>query len=401
MPFINKIQHRQEKNMKVSISVKGCFHAFHLAKQLQKAGALHTLITSYPTFKTEKYGIKKEKVRSFFVNEIMERGFKKLPKSLQRCYDPQFFFQEYYDKKAAKAIPKNSDLLVAWSSAALHTIRAAKKRNIPTLVERGSSHIQFQQAILQEEYNRLGLAPPITHHPKTIEKELQEYQEADYLCVPSQYVARTMIEKNIPAEKIIQIPYGVDPTYFNPLPKEDTVFRVIFAGNACIRKGVHYLLQAFSELNLPNAELWLIGTQAPEIRPFIEKFATSNVHCKGPFPEFELAKYYAQGSVFCLPSIEEGLAMVQLQAMACALPVICTTHTGGEDVIREGQDGFVLPIRDVDALKEKILHLYENPDLAKTLGESARKHVLSHYTWDHYGQKAIQAYAQLLDKRKK
>ena len=104
----------------------------------------------------------------------------------------------------------------------------------------------------------------------------------------------------------------------------------------------------------------------------------------------------SQGSVFCLASIEEGLAMVQPMAMACGLPVICTTNTGGADIVREGRDGFIVPIRDVDALKEKILYFYEHPDACRAMGESARLRVQAGFSWADYGNKMIAAYQKLL-----
>jgi glycosyltransferase involved in cell wall biosynthesis len=100
--------------------------------------------------------------------------------------------------------------------------------------------------------------------------------------------------------------------------------------------------------------------------------------------------------VFCLASIEEGLAMVQVQAMACGLPVICTTNTGGADIVREGRDGFIVPIRDVNALKEKILYFYENPEAGKIMGESARRRVQAGFSWSDYGHKMIASYRKIL-----
>ena len=89
--------------------------------------------------------------------------------------------------------------------------------------------------------------------------------------------------------------------------------------------------------------------------------------------------------------------MVQAQAMACGLPVICTTNTGGADLVREGQDGFILPIRDVTALKEKILYFYENPEACRTMGESARRRVQAGFSWSDYGHKMIAAYRKILN----
>ena len=91
--------------------------------------------------------------------------------------------------------------------------------------------------------------------------------------------------------------------------------------------------------------------------------------------------------------------MVQAQAMACGLPVICTTNSGGADIVRDGIDGFVLPIRDTEALKEKILHLYDNRDLLRQMGDNAVRRVREGFTWDDYGERITAAYAQRLGPR--
>jgi glycosyltransferase involved in cell wall biosynthesis len=160
--------------------------------------------------------------------------------------------------------------------------------------------------------------------------------------------------------------------HFHPVPKQDDTFRIIYCGSIGLRKGIHHLLQASYELKLPQAELWLIGSLTGEMRPFLVKFSSSAVFHKGPFPESELHKYYSQGSVFCLASIQEGYARILLQAMACGLPVICTTSTGGEDMVRDGQDGFIVPIRDVEALIERIPFFYTNRDACKVMRYSAQ-----------------------------
>ncbi len=194
------------------------------------------------------------------------------------------------------------------------------------------------------------------------ERELQAYQECDRIVIPSLFVKRTFLEKGIPESKLIHVPYGVSLSEFYPVPKEDKTFRVIHCGGISLRKGVQYLLQAFYELNLPDAELWLVGSVDSEINPFLAKYESDKIILKGQQPQNQLRWFYSQCSVFCIASIEEGLAMVQPQAMACGLPVIHTTNTGGEDIVRDGVDGFCVPIRDLEALKAKILYFYENTD---------------------------------------
>jgi glycosyltransferase involved in cell wall biosynthesis len=380
--------------VKVTVSVRGRLHAFYLARELQRHGYLHRLITSYPVFETVKYGVERDKIKSLFVHEA-QRVWRKAPRRIQGFFNPQWVVSEAFDLHASLHIPEATNLFVGWSSFSLHSLGRAKRLGAKTIVERGSSHMLHQRDILLEEYGRFGLKAVVAH-PKIVEKELVEYADADYISIPSQYVKRTFVERGVSKDKLIHVPYGVDLAHFHPIPKQDDVFRVVHCGTLSLRKGVHYLLQAFSELELPRAELWLIGNMTDEIKPFLAKFTSAAVLHKGPFPEFELHMYYSQGSVFCLASIEEGLAMVQPQAMACGLPVICTTHTGGEDMVRDGQDGFIVPIRDVEALKERILFFYTNRDACREMGYSALQRVKSGYTWVDYGNRMIGEYKRIL-----
>jgi glycosyltransferase involved in cell wall biosynthesis len=264
-----------------------------------------------------------------------------------------------------------------------------------TVIERGSSHMKYQTEILQDEYERWGLKFTATH-PGVYERELQSYADTDWIAIPSLFVKRTFLERGIPESKLIHVPYGTSLTEFYPVPKEDNVFRVIYCGNISLRKGVQYLLQAFYELSLLDAELWLVGSIKAELEPFLDKYQSDSVILKGKQPQNKLRWFYSQCSVFCIASIEEGLAMVQPQAMACGLPVVHTTNTGGEDIVRAGVDGFCVPIRDVEALKEKILFFYENPDQRNEMGNNALEQARNSLSWDGYGQRIVTAYSKIL-----
>lgn len=383
--------------MKIAISVPGKFHLFNLAQELLKRGYLSQLITSYPKFEVLKYGIPRQKINSVLRKEIIQRLSHKIP-FLSNWWSSQFLALEVFDKKAAKFL-KPCDIFVGASSASLHTMRAAKKFGAITILERGGAHILYQDKILKEEYEKLGLRvrPYQLAHPKVIAKELQEYKEADYVSIPSLFVKKTFLEAGFPENKLIHIPYGVDLGEFKPATKKDDVFRVVYAGGMTLQKGLHYLLQAFAEFNLPNSELLLIGAKSPEIEPFFQKYKG---HYKwiGRVPQKELSSYYTQSSVFVLNSIHDGFGMVIIQAMACGLPVIATQNTGGPDIIREGENGFVIPIRDVEALKEKLLYLYEHPEEGRKMGELAEKRVREGFTWEDYGEKMIAAYNRILKK---
>lgn len=380
--------------MRITLSVSGRFWFFDLARQLFKRGHLNLLLTSYPKFAAARWGIPRKKVRSLLIKEALERGWHRLPTS-RLAWQPDFLMHEAFDRWSALHAG-GPDIFDGLSGFSLRAIRAAKKKGAVTVVSRGSSHMGYQCKILKEEYEKFGV-PHSGAHPRIVEKELQEYAEADHIYVPSLFVKRTFLERGIPESKMIHVPFGVDLALFRQLPKEDGVFRVIFAGGMTLRKGVHYLLQAFTELNLPNSELMLIGTAGEEIKPFFKKYEGRFRHV-GHIPQPELHRYYSQGSVFALASIEEGLAMVQPQAMACGLPVIATTNTGGEDIIRDGLDGFIIPIRDVEALKEKILYFYEHPEERARMGASAKARVSQDFTWEDYGDKMVREYERILAK---
>lgn len=387
--------------MKVVISVGGRFHAFYLAEQLARAGHLERLITSYPRNHAVKYGIPREKIQSVIIKEIIERAWNKLPHGIRGGWNPQYIINRLFDRLAARKVV-SSDIFVGWAGQCLESLRSARQKGAITIVERGSTHIMYQNEILQEEYARwnIPVASFQAPHPKVIEQELQEYKEADYIAIPSSFVKKTFIEKGIPEEKLIQIPYGVNIASFRKIPKEDDIFRIIFAGGMSLRKGVHYILEAYAGLNLPKSELLLIGSLNDEIKPFFKKYE-GKFKWIGHIPQSELYRHYSQGSVFVMASIEEGLGLVQLQAMACGLPVIATKNTGAKDIIRDGKDGFIVPIRDVNALQEKITYLYTHPDIQKKMGSAAEGRIRDIFTWDNYGKKVMTIYKEIIEKRKK
>jgi len=328
------------------------------------------------------------------IKELLQRGFQKLPRIFQERYKAQFFLCDLYDRLAVKHL-RPCDIFIGWSGFSRHTLEKAKRFGSLTVLERGSSHIEYQRDILADEYGNYRLKPNLPH-PRIVEKELAEYAMADYISVPSIFAKKSFLVKGFPERKILHVPYGVDLTQFKPEAKEDDVFRIIHCGAVTLRKGCHYLLQAFSELNLPNAELWFVGTVKDDIHSFVKQYANERIKFFGSQPQSNLNWYYSQADVFALLSLQEGLAMVQAQAMACGLPMICTTNTGGEDLIEHGKSGFVIPIRDVDALKERILFFFEDQAVCKEMGTSAKTRVQNAFTWDNYGDRIINEYERVL-----
>ena len=260
-----------------------------------------------------------------------------------------------------------------------------------TVCDRGSSHIMYADHIMAEEYARWGSSyRPIDR--RVVEKELREYEEADLITVPSTFVYRSFLAEGMAQEKLTRIPYGVDLSLFGPQKKLDETFRVVYVGQVSLRKGVPYLLEAVKGLDLPGLELVVIGGLTEEIKPILARFQDPRFSYLGFIPRSRLSHYYSQGSVLVLPSIEEGLALVQAQAMACGLPVIATTNTGAEDLFTDGVEGFIVPIRDPESIREKIRYLYENPRIREEMGQAAQRRVRQLGGWDTYGEQALKTY---------
>lgn len=371
-------------SIRTNISVIGRFHAFDLARELDKHGLLHRMMSTYPKHLTQRWNIPREKIYGEPFLELLRRFGSKFP--LLNPVSIDHFVHKRHARKAQRVLIEDCDVFVGWTGSSLEALIQAREMGVRTVLERGSSHCTEWRNLMSEEYDYLN--KPFDQMYNFWQRELLEYELADYISIPSTFVRDTFVKRGIPKEKLLVNAYGVDLSSFKQLKKEDDKFRIINVGGFSVRKGSRYLLQAFHELKLPNAELWHIGSVSPEMQPFIKKYASDKIIFHGHKPQNELFKYYSQGSVFVLMSIEEGMAMVQCQAMACGLPLIVTTNTGGADLIGEdNKAGYILPIRDVEQLKSRLIELYENKDRCYEMGQVAKNRVSSGFTWSDYGDR--------------
>jgi glycosyltransferase involved in cell wall biosynthesis len=245
----------------------------------------------------------------------------------------------------------------------------AAKKNGGTLVGIATvPHPRFDEQIIAEEYKHFGDIPP------DINAETKSAIAAsfDYIIAQSELTRDTYIQNGFPEDRIWVAPLDVDTEQFKPQPKRDDVFRVTFLSDIHIKKGLHYLLAAWQRLSIPNSELLIVGRMnvpdkvEQEYREIIESDESIYLLKHTDTPE----EIYRDTSVFVLPSLSEGFGKVVNEAMASGLPVVTTEHAPG--LITNGEDGFIVPIRDSNALAERIQYLYDNPLLARRVGERGR-----------------------------
>lgn len=290
----------------------------------------------------------------------------------------------WFDRLAARTLRGGAITQVhAFEGAALHTLREAKRRGLGVVLDVPSAH-EYNLAVAGSEARAMGVRS-LPRFGSTA-RVRRERELADVIVCPSDLVSRCLVEHGVAPGKIVKIPFGADPERFTPAlaPSSDSRFVLLYVASVNYRKGTRYLLQAWRELALPNAELVLAGTPDDAGRKMLEAYEGSYRYL-GHVPWVSLPELFRSASAFVLPSLAEGSALVTYMAMASGLPVIVTEDAG--PVATDGREGWVVPSRDVEALKAKILHLYEHRGEATAMGAAGRRLIEERYTWGHYHQR--------------
>ena len=353
--------------MKINLSSVGRFHHFDLAKDLARSDCLETFYTGYPRSRVN--GVPPKRIKSFpyVVAPMMLAGRYGLT-GMARALN--WTAAETFDHWVASEL-RPCDVLVANESNGRHSYQRARKLGAKLVCNCGQGHVEFVRETLQEEYRRWGARFP-DYDRRSLEKRLQEYEEAHLITVLSNFAQSTFLDRGMPKSKLAVVRPAADLSRFHSSPKHDRIFRVLFVGTLGIRKGIGFLLEALSNLRLPNFELLLIGSLSAEARSLLARFRSRTPYrVVGFVPRTQLCHYYSQGSVLVLPSLVEGLAGVMSQAMACGLPVIATPNAGAADLYTHGIEGYIVPPRDVAAIREKVLLLYEDPSRQRQMAAAA------------------------------
>ncbi|MDQ6911608.1 MAG: glycosyltransferase family 4 protein [Verrucomicrobiota bacterium] len=304
--------------------------------------------------------------------------------------------KKYLDWIASRQLETGRyDLFHSWSGDCLQSLRVAKRRGIPSLIEIPTWHRDRGRApkIAKAANGKRGWKENLL-----LERErfLEEYELADLLVVLSERAADTFRVQGFPEKKLYYLPRGVDVQRFTPGEKPP-VFRAIFSGALIERKGIHFLLEAWHRLNLKNAELWLVGSVHDEAKPHLQTFWRDNIRVVGFARDVE--NYLRQGTVHVFPSQLEGSAKVTYEAAACGLPQITTREAG--DVVIDNVEGIIIPPANVDRLAEAILHLYQHPEIVERMSIAARERVVKNFTWDHFRTRLLIAYQRAMEMKRR
>jgi len=254
------------------------------------------------------------------------------------------------------------DAVHLWSGVAEESLINRATRYAVRLVMRGSSHIRTQARLLMEEERRTG-TPQDRPTAWRIAREEREYAMTDRVVVLSSFAHRTFLEEGVPAERLRLVPLGADVEKFRPEPQavrarqrrlvSGAPLRVLYVGTMSFRKGLWDLAETARLLGRDGFEFRFVGPQSVEARSILAKLRPI-VSLEAKVPEAALPEVYGWADVFVFPTIEDGYAPVIAQASAAGLPILTTTNCAGPDVIHEGENGWIVPIRSADAFVERL-----------------------------------------------
>ena len=307
----------------------------------------------------------------------------------------------HLDLAVSKLIPESFEkgltTVYGYEDGALFSFVSAKQLGIKCVYELPIAYWETSRKLLTEEAHRLphwsitlggGNKDSLTK----LERKRQELELADTVVVPSQFVFNSLPQWAL-RKKIIVAPFGTPDNVGRKLSERlythpDKPLRVLFVGSMGQRKGLGDLFTAFNLLSRSDIELIVLGSLLAPLEFYRQQLPTF-IYEPGRSNEQVLA-LMRTCDVFCLPSIVEGRALVLQEAMSQGLPLIITPNTGGEDLILEGETGFLVPIRSPEMIANKLVWFLTNREKIPEMGRSAQKHAMN-YTWKRYSDTIIRA----------
>jgi glycosyltransferase involved in cell wall biosynthesis len=295
--------------------------------------------------------------------------------------------------RAATRLPlPPHDVFLGYSYASLELLEFEKKRGVFTVLDQIDPGPVEYRLVAEEMARRPELAGPPAPFPKNhFDRARREWNLADMIVVNSEWTQDAIISDGAPAEKVEVIPLCYEKNERNVKSeirnrKPDQPLRVLFLGQVNVRKGIHHLIEAARRLVHEPVEFLIAGHL--DIRREVVAKAPGNMRWMGAVPRGQVSELYQQSDVFVLPTLSDGFAITQLEAMAHGLPVIVTPNCGR--VVEDGITGFVVPVSDPASFAHVILSLIQQPELLDAMRPNCVV-VANTYSIGSYGQRLLQA----------
>ena len=311
---------------------------------------------------------------------LLDRGTM-LPFSLRRWLTRRADAQ--LGSTAGRLAKATHTFLVSYSYYGFDAFRALGRADILFQMH---PHPATMRRLLREEMVRhpesaqsLNLEWELALPESDFEHLIAETCAARAFLVASSFTRDSLIEHGADPQSIRVIPYGVDLALFCPGPvsnskREESVasapLRVLFVGRINERKGLHYLLEALEQLPIGSVELTICGRVLDRLNDL--KQCNFPLHLRPSVSTEELVEAYRSANLFVLPSIAEGFGQVLLEALACGLPILATSHTAAPDLIEDGVQGFIVAPQRADLLAERLQWGINHREELAAMGQEAR-----------------------------
>jgi alpha-maltose-1-phosphate synthase len=309
--------------MKIAIATTGRFHVLDLARELSALGHDLAFYSIVPRHRAKRFGLAARAHRGLLPWLFPMAALSRFGGSrLRQWVNPRML--DLADRLIARRL-EPCDVFIGMSGLCVLSALAARERfGAKVFIERGSRHIRSQQTILSALADAGVANDRVPDH--AVQRELQGYVIADRIVVPSRHAEQSFIEEGVPEWRLFRNPYGVELGMFPPLEAQPGLTpTLLFVGAWTYQKGVDLLVAAWREL--VGVNLVHVGTVGDARLPNDPGFEHHD-----SVPQWQLSDYYRRAHVFVLASRQEGMALVQAQALASGLPIVCTDRTGGEDL---------------------------------------------------------------------
>jgi glycosyltransferase involved in cell wall biosynthesis len=343
--------------LKVAIVVHGRFHAFDLARELLRQGHRVTLFTNYPRWAVRRFDVQAQHVRSFWPHGVLTRAAWRLAQHNLVSYREAWWHSLFGRWARAQLVREPWDVVLIWSGVAEEALRALAGRPTLRLLMRCSTHIRTQARLLQEEQQRTGV-PQEQPSPWIVAREEREYALADRVVVLSTFAHRSFGAEGVDPRRLSVVFPGARLEAFRPAPEvvdarcrrilSGEPLRILNVGTFSFRKGMWDLAAVVRVLGGDRFRFRFVGPVAPEALALADGLRGAATFVPKQ-PQAELPAAYAWGDVFVLPTIEDGYQYVLAQAAAAALPILTTPNGAGHDLVQDGANGWVLPVRDPES----------------------------------------------------
>ena len=235
--------------------------------------------------------------------------------------------------------------------------------------------------------------------PVDVARTKRELASTDAFLCGSSFVVNSLSYSGVSGDICEICHYGVDTRAFpyrERLPKgEDESLTFVYLGQVSEHKGIAWLFEAFSVIKPMRARLVCIG--AVNLPDSITSKLPSNIELRGMVQHDEVSELLLSADIMLFPSLGDGFPLSIMEGFASGLPVVCTENTGAADCVVEGENGFVVPVQDADALRDRIEWFLANKAEIPRMAKAARDGVAS-YTWDAYYENAANAVEKLVEK---